>query len=170
MPKKQSNKTVETTENVETTDTVETTLEDRLNEQNTNLQNIINLCKSTIQENKNLKKEIVKINKQLAKSMKKKRNQTGGVKQLSGFAKPANISKDLAKFLGVSPDEKLARTTVTKRLNEYIKEHKLQNQENKRIIEPDTKLKKLLGNGDNQVTYFNLQTYMKHHYPKNVTA
>ena len=51
-----------------------------------------------------------------------------------------------------------------------IKEHKLQNQENKRIIEPDSKLKKLLGNGDNQVTYFNLQTYMKHHYPKNAAA
>lgn len=160
----------QTTENVETSENVEPTFDDRLTELNTNLQNIINLCKSNIQENKLLKKEIAKVNKQLAKSARKKRNQTGGVKQLSGFAKPANISKDLAKFLGVAPDTKLARTDVTKRLNVYIKEHKLQNQANKRIIEPDTKLSKLLGNGKDKVTYFNLQTYMKKHYPKNVTA
>lgn len=149
-----------------TTENNELTLEDRINESTSNLQNIILLCKSTIQENKLLKKEVAKVNKLLAKSAKKKKNQNGGAKKLSGFAKPANISKDLAKFLGVNPNEKLARTDVTKRLNLYIKEHKLQNEDNKRIIEPDTKLSKLLGNGKNQVTYFNLQTYMKKHYPK----
>ena len=161
---------VSTTETTETTENVDKTFDDRLTELNTNLQNIITLCKSNIQENKTLKKEILKVNKQLAKSTRKKRNQNGGVKQLSGFAKPANISKDLAKFLGVTPDTKLARTDVTKRLNVYIKANKLQNEANKRIIEPDNKLGKLLGNGKDEVTYFNLQTYMKKHYPKIVIA
>ena len=141
--------------------------EQRLDELNTKLQNVISVCKGVISENKQLRKEYSRVNRELAKrTRKKKTSQSGGSKQPSGFAKPASISKELAKFLGVKADMLLARTDVTKRINTYIKAHNLQNPENKRIIHPDTKLSKLLNNGNEEVTYFNLQRYMKVHFPK----
>ena len=128
---------------------------------------MITLCKGLISDNKQLRKEYVRVTRELSKrTRKKKTSQNGGNKQPSGFAKPASISKELAKFLGVKSDMLLARTDVTKRINTYIKAHNLQNPENKRIIHPDTKLSKLLNNGKEEVTYFNLQRYMKVHFPK----
>ena len=63
----------------------------------------------------------------------------------------------------------MARTEVTKYVTQYIKEQELQDPQNKRHIKPDKKLSKLLGSSDeDDVTYFNLQKYMKHHFPKSV--
>ena len=39
----------------------------------------------------------------------------------------------------------MARTEVTKKLWDYIKKHKLQDSQNKRVINPDQKLAKALG-------------------------
>ena len=99
----------------------------------------------------------------------------------SGFAKPTPISKTLAKFLGVSADTELPRTQVTKRISAYIKEHDLQNPENKRQFFPDKKLGALLGEPrflvvkkqpelGNGYSYFNLQSYLSAHFPKAETA
>ena len=66
----------------------------------------------------------------------------------------------------MSEDTKLARTQVTKEITAYIKEHNLQNQENKKIILPDKKLGALLNAGKEEVTYFNLQKFMKVHFIK----
>jgi chromatin remodeling complex protein RSC6 len=89
----------------------------------------------------------------------------------SGFAKPAVISSELCTFLGVPSGTEMARTEVTKHLTQYIKENNLQDQENKRKILPDTKLSSLLNVGtDEDVTYFNLQKYMKVHFPKSAAA
>ena len=64
----------------------------------------------------------------------------------------------------------MARTEVTKLITQYIKEFGLQNPSNKRHILPDEKLKAILNVTDaDEVTYFNLQKYMKHHFPKAVT-
>jgi chromatin remodeling complex protein RSC6 len=89
----------------------------------------------------------------------------------SGFAKPALISDELCSFLGKSPGTEMARTEVTKYLTSYIKEHELQDQANKRKILPDDKLKKLLNlQPSDEVTYFNLQKYMKVHFPKSAAT
>ena len=89
----------------------------------------------------------------------------------SGFAKPAPISEELCSFLGVDQGSELARTAVTKHITQYIKEKNLQNPANKRHILPDESLGKLLNAGkDDEVTYFNLQKYMKHHFVKKVSA
>ena len=89
----------------------------------------------------------------------------------SGFAKPAIISDELCSFLGKSPGTEMARTEVTKYLTSYIKEHELQDQANKRKILPDAKLKKLLNlQPSDEVTYFNLQKYMKVHFPKSAAT
>jgi chromatin remodeling complex protein RSC6 len=89
----------------------------------------------------------------------------------SGFAKPALISNELCSFLGVQTGTEMARTEVTKHLTTYIKEHNLQDQENKRKILPDSKLQKLLNvTPSDEVTYFNLQKFMKVHFPKSAAA
>ena len=85
----------------------------------------------------------------------------------SGIAKPTKISAELAKFLSVEPSALMARTEVIKQIASYIKEHKLENAENRREIVPDKALGRLLGASKNdKVTYFNLQRYMKRHFPK----
>ena len=85
----------------------------------------------------------------------------------SGFAKPSLISDELCKFLGKEIGSEMARTEVTKFLSCYIKEHSLQDPANKRRINPDKKLGKLLNVQKNdEVTYFNLQKYMKVHFTK----
>ena len=89
----------------------------------------------------------------------------------SGFAKPGPISSELATFLGLPADKEVARTEVTKMITEYCKEHNLQKSDDKRVISADAKLKKLLKlPAGETLTFFNLQKYMKVHYPKKVAA
>lgn len=63
-------------------------------------------------------------------------------KKASAFMKPVKVSHDLAEVVGAGP---MPRTEVTKKLWEYIKKHKLQDEKNKRNINPDAKLSKVLG-------------------------
>ena len=51
----------------------------------------------------------------------------------------------------------------------YIKENNLQNESDKRIIEPDDKLQSLLEVPDGEIiTYFTLQKYMNRHFGKKI--
>ena len=85
----------------------------------------------------------------------------------TGFSKPVPISKALCTFLGKPEGTEMARSEVTKFIITYITNNNLQYPADRRRIIPDEKLRKLLnpGNGET-VTYFNLQTYLKVHYPK----
>ena len=63
-------------------------------------------------------------------------------------------------------DELISRTDVTKRIHEYCKAKDLQNPADKRQIKPDASLRKLLKmNKDDDLTFFNLQKFMKVHFP-----
>lgn len=85
----------------------------------------------------------------------------------SGFATPAMLSKELSDFLGVPEGTKLARTEVTRRITEYVKANSLFDQADKRNIRTDDKLKQILGgDSDKPLTYFNLQSFIKHHFLK----
>ncbi len=107
--------------------------------------------------------------KQSQKVAKKKRK--NGNRAPSGFVKPTRISDELAGFLGVEKGVEMARTDVTKEITAYIRAHKLQDKDNGRQINPDTKLKKLLQiGGDDVLTYFNLQKYMSPHFAKSSKA
>lgn len=66
-------------------------------------------------------------------------------KKQSAFMKPVQVSHALAEIVGAGP---MPRTEVTKKLWEYIKKHKLQDEKNKRNIVPDAKLAKVLGSHD----------------------
>lgn len=84
----------------------------------------------------------------------------------SGFAKPGLVSDELRKFLSLGKDELIARTEVTKRITQYCRDNNLQKAEDKRSIEVNAPLKKLLRmKAGDELTFFNLQKYMKVHYP-----
>jgi chromatin remodeling complex protein RSC6 len=96
-----------------------------------------------------------------------KRKRKTGNRAPSGFVKPTLISKELAEFLGRPIGTELARTEVTREINAYIRTHSLQDKENGRKINPDTKLKSLLQvKKGEELTYFNLQQYMSRHFAK----
>jgi chromatin remodeling complex protein RSC6 len=121
------------------------------------------LQQSLKQLEKNVKKRMKGFKKEVIK------NKGKGNRKPSGFAKPSKVSKELCEFMKKSEGTEIARTEVTKVLIEYIKENKLENQTNSKIIIPDDKLKFLLGIEDGQeVTYFNIQKYMTKHFIKNV--
>ena len=114
-----------------------------------------------------------KVHRQWTRALKDARKQsrrrkTSTTKRLpSGFAKPSPISTELCNFLGKPDGTEMARTEVTRLLTVYIKEHSLQDPSNKRIIVPDERLTSLLQVDANaELTYFNLQKYMKRHFPK----
>lgn len=101
----------------------------------------------------------------LKASMKHKRKT--GNRAPSGFVKPTLISNELADFLGKPKGTEMARTEVTREINSYIRNHKLQDKDNGRKIIPDTKLNKLLKiKKGEELTYFNLQKYMSPHFAK----
>ena len=103
--------------------------------------------------------------KQAQKQGRKKRK--SGNRAPSGFVKPTKISVELATFLGKAKGTEMARTEVTREINSYIRQHKLQDPENGRRILADAKLRKLLKLGKNdELTYFNLQRYMSPHFAK----
>lgn len=63
-------------------------------------------------------------------------------KTQSKFMQPMKLSPELADVVGKGP---MPRTEVTKKLWEYIKKHKRQDTKNRRLINPDDKLAKVLG-------------------------
>jgi len=120
-----------------------------------------------IQQNiKHLEKNVKKHMKGLKKEVVKTKNK--GNRQPSGFAKPSKVTKELCEFMNKAEGSEIARTEVTRALVAYIKENKLENTSNSKIISPDDKLKVLLGLDDSQeLTYFNIQKYMNKHFVKN---
>jgi upstream activation factor subunit UAF30 len=104
------------------------------------------------------------------KSGKKVRKTTGN-RNPSGFVKPTPISDALAAFLKKPAGTQMARTEVTREINQYIRAHNLQDPQNGRKINPDKDLRKLLNVEKNgELTYFNLQRYMSPHFIKTAAA
>lgn len=100
-----------------------------------------------------------------------KRKRKSGNRQPSGFVKPTKISDELAKFLEKPVGSEMARTDVTREINKYIRSHNLQDKDNGRKINPDSKLQILLKlKTTDELTYFNLQRYMSPHFAKSEKA
>ena len=85
----------------------------------------------------------------------------------NAFLKLRPISDELASFMGLSPKSQKSQTDVTKFIATYVKEHSCFDPSFKRRIIPDAKLGKLLRVKDGQeVTYLNLQSFLKVHFLK----
>jgi chromatin remodeling complex protein RSC6 len=142
----------------------------KMTEFSAKLQQLIGLFSTMKSDFKTLEKVMSREMKLAAKASNKKRRSSGDRKP-SGFVKPTVISDELAQFLGKEIGTEMARTEVSKDINTYIRSHNLQDKTNGRIIHPDAKLTKLLkvAKGD-ELTYFNLQRYMKHHFQKAASA
>jgi len=114
-----------------------------------------------------LEKTIAKDQKVLHKKAQGKvKRKNAGNKSPSGFSKPGQVSSELRTFLKIGKDELVARTEVTKKINIYCKEKGLQDMKDKRKLLPDKTLTKLLRiKKGEELTFFNLQKYMKVHFP-----
>ena len=162
---------VETTAATETA-VVEAAVEAPLAEQSveflTKLQQLGVLISSLKTEYRTLEKKWTREVK-TAQKQSSKRKRKAGNRAPSGFVKPTKISDELASFLGKEKGTEMARTDVTREINTYIRAHKLQDKENGRKINPDTKLATLLKlKKTDELTYFNLQKYMSPHFAKAV--
>lgn len=134
----------------------------QLNNMKTHITNLQQNIKSL---EKNIKRKMKVMKKQANKSKNK------GNKNPSGFAHPSKVSKELCDFMNKTEGTQIARTEVTRALVSYIKEHKLENELDSRIIVPDEKLKGLLGIKDGEeLNYFNIQKFMNRHFVKNAES
>jgi upstream activation factor subunit UAF30 len=79
--------------------------------------------------------------------------------QNQGLMKAVQPSAELAAVVGNRP---MPRTEITKKIWDYIKDHKLQDAKNKRLINADAKLRPVFG-GKQQVSMFELAKLVSGH-------
>jgi chromatin remodeling complex protein RSC6 len=77
------------------------------------------------------------------------------------------LSDELCAFMGITKGSKRSQTQVTKYVSEYVKSHNCFDPNFKRRILPNAALAKLLKVDDKtEVTYLNLQRFLKVHFTK----
>ena len=121
-------------------------------------------------ELKTLQKEL---SKATPKSRKKKKEPVEGedvVKRKNVFDVPVPVSDEICDFIGVEKGQMYSRQFITNSITKFVKDNDIQNPENRRYILLDTteagaKLNELL-KPDQPLTFFNMQRYLKPHYPK----
>lgn len=143
---------------VEEIDNINKMIEDEIKElrENKSKQSGVKFLRSVNKQIKSLKVHATRV-------MKKTKTTRSNTK--SGFQKPVKISKELAEFAGWPEDELRSRVDVTKYICSYIASNKLQKEDDKRQIEPDTRLQKLLGynpkTAKEPLRYYSIQTHLK---------
>lgn len=190
MQKKKSAEPDTTEENSETQLLVERN--DALLE---NIQTMSDTFKALLLESKKVKKDHASELKDALKKQKKVKapRDFSKIKKPTGFAEPLKVSDELYSFLiktgavmkdptfqpkseedvknwpkiKVVKGKPVARTDVTSHISKYIREHNLQNPENKKQILPDANLKNLFEESESgKYDYLGLQKYVRHHFPK----
>jgi upstream activation factor subunit UAF30 len=132
----------------------------------TKLQTVNAMISSLKADFRQLEKKAIRELKAAEKASQKRKRKQGN-RSPSGFVKPTKISDELANFLGKDKGSEMARTEVTREINAYIRENKLQDKDNGRVIRADKKLSSLLKlQTSDELTYFNLQKYMSPHFAK----
>lgn len=140
---------------------------DKMTEFNAKLQQLGSIFTSLKADFKTLQKSVERDMKAAVKAATARKKRDMSDRPKSGFVKPTRISDELAKFLNKEVGTEMARTEVSKEINQYVVANNLRDKNNGRIILPDNKLSKLLKVGKtDEVTYFNLQRYLKPHFIK----
>ncbi len=118
------------------------------------------LVNDLIERLQDAKREI----RELRKNQKKERT-TKVPKKPCVFETDTNISNQMCDFLKVPRETKMTRNNVTHRIHKYCEENGLLQTGNRRIINIDDNMASLLKNySGQQVTWLNIQTFIKHHY------
>jgi hypothetical protein len=166
-----------------------------------NRQELISTLKNEVQDLKKLYKEHEVALKAHSQKKTKKPRDFSKLRRSTGFAESVLVSNELYDFListkavikdpSYTPKNEeeynnwprivlekgmlVARTDVTSHISKYIKEHNLQNPNEKREIIPDTVLAKIFSEplevsksdpSKKVYTYLKLQKYVNHHFPK----
>lgn len=105
------------------------------------------------------KKVVKKAAKKAAKKVKKAAAPKKKRKLNAAFMAALTPSAQLAEVIGSKP---VPRTEIIKKIWDYIKKNKLQDQKNKRMINADEKLKVVFA-GKNQVSMFELAKVVSKH-------
>jgi chromatin remodeling complex protein RSC6 len=85
----------------------------------------------------------------------------------NAFLKEKALSPELCSFMGIAAGSKRSQTQVTKFISDYVKSHSCFDPNFKRRILPNAALAKLLRVDDKtEVTYLNLQKFLKVHFVK----
>jgi chromatin remodeling complex protein RSC6 len=88
----------------------------------------------------------------------------------SSIRKSLPVPKNICVMLDLNQDVLLPRVEITKKIYEYIKTNNLQDESDKRIIKPNDELKKLFNlSDDEEVSFLNIQTYIKKAYNSDST-
>lgn len=135
------------------------------------LDTLAKTSKSLTVEMKALTKDVNKLRASKMSNKKTKRVvDPENPRKPGALEKPVPISDELAEFLGLNKGEMYSRQTITLNINKFVKDNDIQNPENRRYIlldsEAGQKLKTLLRDPDQPLTFFNIQRYLKPHYPK----
>jgi len=95
----------------------------------------------------------------------------------NNFEATTNLSDDMCDFLNVPRETKMNRGEILLIIARYIKDNNLRDSNEIRIIHPDEKLGKLLGepqpnlkdkNLSSDYTYYNLRHYIERHCKTNL--
>ena len=85
----------------------------------------------------------------------------------NAFLKEKPLTPELCAFMGIAAGSKRSQTQVTKFISDYVKSHSCYDPTFKRRILPNAALAKLLRVDDKtEVTYLNLQKFLKVHFVK----
>ena len=136
-----------------------------LTEQSSVLKTLMNTVRNVIKDNDKQTKELEKLRN---KRIRVKTERSADALP-SGITKPVAMTDELAAFLEVASGTLVPRNEVTKGVSTYVKKHDISDPSNKQKFVLDDRpaakvLRTLLGNPAEDVTYFNLQKYLKHHY------
>ena len=137
----------------------------------TKLQQVSTLLSTLKAEFRQLERKATRELKTATKEKNKRNKRKTGNRSPSGFVKPTLISAELATFLGKPAGSEMARTEVTREINNYIRTNSLQDKTHGRKINADAKLMALLKvSPTDELTYFNLQRFMSPHFFKAAAA
>ena len=109
--------------------------------------------------------------KKLDKSKRKKVYDPNKKPNTSGINKPypiPELTQELKEFMGSDDGEMISRVDVLRHVCEYVKEHDLQNPEDKKKILPDDTLKAVFQDLKEDGAFLSYTTIMKHvtkHFP-----
>lgn len=119
------------------------------------------ILKTIIDDIKSLHRDVRKIRQSLEDPSGEKAKARS---ENNGFKKPIKVDEPLRNFLSLGPDQLIARSDVTKAINQYAEKHSLKSGQ---VIHMDDTLRALLNPpAGEEVTFLKLQKYLAPHYIK----